>query len=262
MDTNGHTTTETAIALRQPTAMAAFEPRTFDQAMAMAEKIAKSGLLGDLNTPEKVFLVMATGAELGIPLTAALRGIHIIKGKAVTSADLKVSLCLRRPDLCEFFRLVSSTDEEATYETKRAGCESKSVTFRMKDAERAQLIKDDSNWKKYPRVMLRHRAASELATAVYPDLVMGVYAEEEREEIEAGAAPSVIVSGDVQPLSQVVDAEPVDFAADYLARLGDCADLAAVDALSAEAVSHYGKGKTPDALKDATKARRSALKGE
>src|SRR5581483_12106527 len=81
MDTNGHTTTETAIALRQPTAMAAFEPRTFDQAMAMAEKIAKSGLLGDLNTPEKVFLVMATGAELGIPLTAALRGIHIIKGK-------------------------------------------------------------------------------------------------------------------------------------------------------------------------------------
>jgi hypothetical protein len=60
------------------------------EAWTMASHFAKSGLLGELNTPEKVFLVMTTGAELGIPPTTALRMLSIVKGKVVLAADLMV----------------------------------------------------------------------------------------------------------------------------------------------------------------------------
>lgn len=162
--------------------MSAYTPRDIAGAVQLATHFAKSGLLGELNTPEKVMLVMATGAELGIPPTTALRSIHIIKGKPVCSADLIMSLCIRRKDRCEYFSVVESTDAQAVYETKPVGRPPVRSAFTMVDAKRAGLsFKEDSNWSKYPRAMLRHRASSELARMVYPDLVLGIYSEEEVE---------------------------------------------------------------------------------
>jgi len=173
-----------AIPPSQPTtSLAAYEPRNVEEAYQLAKYFAASGLLADLGRPEQVLLIMATGAELGIPTTTALRGIHIIKGKPVVSADLKVSLCIRRRDRCEYFSLIESTEERATYETKPVGGKPISMTFTLKDAERARLSFDpNSNWSKYPRVMLRHRAAAELAQAVYPDLVLGLYSPEQLDD--------------------------------------------------------------------------------
>lgn len=172
----------TALATVPPQAnsLSAYEPKDMSQAFQLATYFAKSNLLGELHTPEQVMLIMATGAELGIPPTTAIRAIHIIKGKPVVSADLKVALCLRRKDRCEYFVLIKSDEEHAVYETKPVGGQPVQMKFTLDDAKRAKLsFQPDSNWCKYPRVMLRHRASAELAQAVYPDLVLGLGSEDD-----------------------------------------------------------------------------------
>jgi hypothetical protein len=184
---NGHKLT--AIEIAKPNMARAYEPQNYGEAMQMAKTLAGSSLLGALKTPEAVFMVMATGAELNIPPTAALRSVHIVQGKPVLSADLIVAVCLRSP-LCGYFTCKKSTPAEATYETKRRGSGPVENTFSLEDATRAGLSGKD-NWKNYGKAMLRHRAAAELARMVYPDLILGIYAEEEMQEV--GAPPPIEV---------------------------------------------------------------------
>jgi hypothetical protein len=181
-------------------ALAAYEPRSYEDALRLATHYAKSGLLGQLGV-DAVLFIMAMGAELGIPPTAALRAIHVVKGKPILSADLMVAMCVKRNDLCEHFTCIESTETSATYETKRRGAEKARTTFTMEDAKRAKLglewdqhrrvmlESSDSNWAKYPRTMLRKRAAAELARQVYPDVVMGLYSDAEEEEIARDVTP-------------------------------------------------------------------------
>ncbi|HJU21443.1 MAG TPA: hypothetical protein VJ891_02950, partial [Casimicrobiaceae bacterium] len=122
------------------TALAAYEPRNLSEAYSLAKYYAESKLLArELQSPEAALLIMATGAELGIPATTALRAIHIINGKPVTSADLMVALCLQKRSVCERFELIESTETLATYETVRKGQSPKRMTFTLEDARRARL---------------------------------------------------------------------------------------------------------------------------
>lgn len=183
-ETNGTNGKSTALAIRTPVAVNAYEPRSSTEAIEIAKHFASSKLLPDLNA-DAVFLIMAVGAELGIPATAALRSVYVVKGKPFVSADLMKSLCLRRRDVCEFFRLVKSDATLATYTAKRVGDEAVTMTFTIEQAKRAKLIKGDSAWEAYPETMLRHRCVAMLAREVFPDLTLGIYCQEEREEMEA-----------------------------------------------------------------------------
>lgn len=201
--------------------LVAYEPRSFDDAMRMALVFAQSGLLGEIRSQEAALLIMATGAELGIPATTALRGIYIVKGKPILSSDLIVALCLKRKDLCEYFICVESTDRLATYETKRVGVPTPvRNTFTIEDATRAKLglewdkqhskmvPSSDSNWSKYPKAMLRHRASSELARQVYPDIVLGLYTQADEDELRGEAidvTPTQLVT---QPIRVDTKSEP------------------------------------------------------
>jgi len=190
-----------SIRTPQTSAMAAYEPRSFDEAMRLATVFAASGLLGEVRNEAAALLVMATGAELGISATTALRSIYIVKGKPMMSSDLMVGLCIKRKDVCEYFICTESTDQQATYQTKRVGVNNPIThTFTMADAQRARLAGGgESMYAKYPKTMLRHRAAAELARQVYPDIVLGLYSDAEKDDFEAI---------DVTPAPQLVT-EPV-----------------------------------------------------
>jgi hypothetical protein len=126
--TDGSAATALVPAPQRNEALTAYEPHNYDEALRLATHYAKSGLLGQLS-PDAVLLIMATGAELSIPPTAALRAIHIVKGKPILSADLMVAMCVKRTDICEYFKCIESTDERATYETKRRGDAEAQATF-------------------------------------------------------------------------------------------------------------------------------------
>ena len=110
---------------------------------------------------------------------ASLRSVHLIKGKHCLSADLMVALVLKSGK-ADYFRMVESTDELATFETMRKGePEPTRLSFTMEQAQKAGLVQPNGNWHKYRSQMLRARAKSELARLVYPDLLAGLYTPEE-----------------------------------------------------------------------------------
>ncbi|MEO1632356.1 MAG: recombinase RecT [Bacteroidota bacterium] len=159
-------------------------PTTFDQASAFADAVARSSFVPDAfrGKPGDVLACIIAGHELGIGPMQALRSIHVVKGKPILSADLMVALC-KRSGVCRYFRLVESTPERAVYETQREGDpEPTRLVWTMQDAKRARLT-GNGNWQKHPAAMLRARCSSALARAVYPDLVAGIYEDDEAREI-------------------------------------------------------------------------------
>lgn len=272
-----------AVRAQPATSIAPYEPRSFDEAMRLATVYASSGLLGEVRSHEAALLIMATGAELGIPATTALRSIHIVSGKPVLSADLLVAMCVKAKDICEYFLCVESTDRQATYETKRVGAPPPPVrlTFTIEDAQRAKLgmsydrnsgkysPSSDSNWAKYPRTMLRKRAASELARQVYPDIVLGLYSDAEEDEMRASiidVTPAAVQQLVTEPAKPVEAEEPIDRAVDrWTIELTNATTVAQCDAIGAEMGKRLRKGteqhtEMAAVYKDRVKAIKAAAK--
>lgn len=167
---------------------AALTPRTFDEAIRFSETVARSSFVPDVyrGKPGDILACVIAGHELGIGPMQALRAIHVVKGKPILSADLMVAL-VKRSGACRYFRLVSSTADEATYETVRDGDpEPTRMQWTMSQARAAGLT-NNPTWRAHAGAMLRARCASALARAVYPDLVLGIYDEDEGREISGRA---------------------------------------------------------------------------
>jgi len=172
----------------------AIVPRSVGEAEQLANTLSRSALIpADLrNKPGDVLLILLTGAELGLGPTAALRGIYCVKGRPTISAQMMVGLVQASP-ACEFFRLVESTAERATYECKRKGDpKPTTITWTIEQAKSAGLL-SNGTWKAYPAEMLRARCASALARAAFPGEILGLYS---KEEIEAD--PSIREPAEVQ----------------------------------------------------------------
>lgn len=167
--------------------LALYDPNFANGAMSLAKQLSTSALLPRAlqGKPADVLIVLLTGRELGIGPMQAIRGINVIDGKGVTSADLMVALAISKRDVCEYFRLLESSPQKATYETKRVGSEPVKLTWTIQQAQTARLT-GKQNWQTYPDAMLRARCAAALARAVYPDLFLGVYTPEEAESFANG----------------------------------------------------------------------------
>ena len=153
------------------------------------ERIAKMAAASGMCTVrkwEEAAYLLATGYELGLSPMQSLRGIYVVNGKPVLSADLLVAV-VRRSGLCESWHVIESTDERCSITTRRKGePEAATRTWTMADAKRAQIT-GKPIWSQYPRTMLRHRCASDLARDVYPDVILSLY---DPEELGAGASPN------------------------------------------------------------------------
>ena len=170
----------------------ALEPSTPKAAWIVACKLYDSRLYQKFTSAEAIFAVMLRGRALGLDATTALDLFHFFKGKPTMHASLIVGLVLRSKK-AEYFELAETTHERATWVTKRHGAKREvSISWSMEDAHRSGLVElvngkyrgrsqsgEPSNWDKIPRTMLRHRAGTELARAVYPDIVAGLYDPEE-----------------------------------------------------------------------------------
>ncbi len=176
---------------------------------ALAEQFAKSKLIPtDLQGKSAdVFVTLLAGHELGLSPMAALRGIHVVKGKPVLSSDTMAAIVLAS-GAAEYIRCVESTPTVATYATKRKGVpgEEDVRTWTMEDARRAKL--DGDNWTKYPRAMLKARCKAELLRDVYPDVLAGCYVDGEIDDPSQIQRPAKIAP--VAAPADVIDAEVVE----------------------------------------------------
>lgn len=172
--------TRAVVEARQAMEGIGLTPSNFGDAWTMAQTLARSELVPDAmrGKPANVLLATMWGLEVGIGPARSLATIDVIKGKATMSADLVAALVMKHPD-CEYFTLIESSSERCTYETKRRGSPKPiQLTWTIEDARRAGLTTKD-NWTAYPAAMLRARTKKDLATAAYPDVVLGIEAAEE-----------------------------------------------------------------------------------
>ena len=237
-------------------------PTTIDQAFWLATQLLKSGLLGKaIQKPEAAFAVILAGRELGLTSMQSLRSLHLIEGKPTLSADLMAALCKRSP-LCKAFRLVESTPTIATYEAERAGEGVTRMSFTMAEAIAAGVAGRD-NWKKFPAAMLRARCIAAIARVVFPDLLLGVY---EQDEI---AAPTNDTppppSAPIPMRAVIVEAPPVPVdpavVEIWTERFDHAADLAALDELRKACKSEVRDQETLLAIGNAFAKAQRALKG-
>lgn len=202
-------------------------PRSMVEVQSMAEILAKSSLLPDAlkgKVPDVVVQILA-GQELGLSPMASIRGVHIVQGKPILSADTMVALVLASGS-CEYFQVVNENETSVTYETKRKGAPStQKYTWSDEDTKAAGLNTKD-NWRLHKKQMRRARCKAILARDVYPDVLAGVY-EFDSSEIEE---PRVI-HRDIKPVTDIVDAEIVSETTEDLAKL--CAEAPSLDQLEA-----------------------------
>lgn len=164
--------------------------RNLDDVERLA-RIAVASSYTACRRPEEAAFLLMTGRELGLSPMQSLRGIYVVSGKPVLSADLMVA-AVRRSGLCESWRVVESTPQRCEIETLRKG---ETVPARrvwtMDDAKRAGLT-GKGTWAAYPAAMLRHRCAADLARQEYPDVLLGLYDPDEMDA--APAHPAVVES--------------------------------------------------------------------
>jgi RecT family len=160
---------------RLPPTLQEVDPmRQWEAMLAQAQTLVRSGFLPKaINTAEKALAVMQTGKELGIGAMQSLRAIHIIDGKPTMSAELIAGLVLSRIPGA-MLRVVETTEDRCVVHAARPGHEPTPFVFTMQDAKQAGIASKD-NWRKYPRAMLRSRAITEAARAIFPDATMGLY---------------------------------------------------------------------------------------
>lgn len=166
--------------------MSVYSPRDLAQSQAVAETLARSGLVAEVlrGKPEAVWAILALGHELGMGPMAALSGIHVIAGKPGPSPQTMLALCLRSP-VCEYFTfLPDDSDEKAAFwVAKRRGSQPVRIGFTIEEARECGYLSRDG-WRKQPKVMLRWRCMAALARIVFPDITQGLYTTDELDDVE------------------------------------------------------------------------------
>lgn len=167
------------------------EPTDFEQAWKIAHMFAEIRYCGVV-TPAEALARIMYGANLGLSAMAALANVFTIPDangapKPALEASTMLGVCLQNPHICEYFRVVETTDERAVFVAKRVGGEEVRHTWTFQMAIRAGLVdrggddekKKKNNWNRYPDAMLRARCITALARLVFPDLIRGFSSVEE-----------------------------------------------------------------------------------
>jgi len=199
---------------KRETAMQPFVPQNLDQLYSLAKRLAQSSLIPShlRGKPDDVAVILMKGQELGVSPLTSLGTIHVIEGKPGSSAELMAALVLRRPDVTELFRVVESTDDHATVEAKRVGWpDARCISYTFTQAKNAKLT-GKANWQAHPAAMLRARAISAACHSWFQDVTLGLYCDDELDEIRRGRGATVD-HGEVIDVSPT-DVTPVDYSAE------------------------------------------------
>jgi hypothetical protein len=172
-------------------------PQNMSEVYAFAKTIAEStfcpkdmrGRAGD------VIAAIQLGSELGMSPMAALQGICVINGRPSLYGDALLALVLAQPDVIDVV-------EEYDDKTRTASCtvirqrgtreRSTTRTFSMDDAVKAKLASKTGPWTDYPKRMQAMRARSWALRDSCPDILRGMIAHEEAQDIPQQLQATVV----------------------------------------------------------------------
>lgn len=207
-------------------------PKTADEAMAIASRIAESGLIPKdyRGKPNDVFACMLWCHTLGMPIMQGLQSIAVINGRPSLFGDGLLAIVMASGKLEDFKETIERGNDGklvATCIVKRKGLSSPVTwSFSEDDATTAGLWNRLDTWKKHPKRMLQMRARAFALRSAFPDVLSGMASAEEMQDVEdlpKGDAPEAAPSrkmparkakkvepADVSDLDPIEPPEPVD----------------------------------------------------
>lgn len=155
--------------------------RDLTSVQSLAEAFTQSGMFTDIKSKAQAIVKIVAGSELGLPPVYSMQNINLIRNRLTTSANTMAMLVKKSGRYN--YRIKKHDEQEcsiAFYEIENdKWVEVGDSTFTMKDATKADLVKPESGWAKYPRAMLFSRAISQGARIYAPDAIGGIYTDEE-----------------------------------------------------------------------------------
>jgi len=163
---------------QQETGLAIYQPNmSVTELRQIAMDFAKSGYFQDAREAVQAIVKIQAGRELGFGPVYSMTKIYIVKGKVTVSAETMGAMIKRsgRYD----YKVIHLDDSKCALQFFDSGKPDYLSTFTMEDAKRADLVKQDSGWAKWPRAMLMSKALSQGARIVCPHVISGTYTPEE-----------------------------------------------------------------------------------
>jgi hypothetical protein len=150
-------------------------------AFYVARMFHSSGMMPvGLDTPQKVFVALVMGAELGISAMQSVQNIAPINGRPAVWGDLMLALCEQSGVMDDFEEREEGEGDSyvATCIVKRKSRSKPTVrSFSMKKAKAAGLTnKTKTPWASYPERMCQMRARSWALRDAFPDVLKGLRA--------------------------------------------------------------------------------------
>lgn len=150
-------------------------PRSLNARLKLAELLAKSTLLPDdfRGSTANILAAQLAADSLDIALWTAMQELYVgPRGKIGMSALLMRGLIIRAGHV---FNVLASSENSATVQIHRLGeaHPRPAVTYAMREAFTAGLVKADSNYHKQPAAMMLARATSRAARLYAADVVLG-----------------------------------------------------------------------------------------
>lgn len=139
----------------------------------VGEWVARSGMFGT-DRIEQGNMIAVQCIEEGLKISEWPRIYNLIQGRASKKAIAAQAEFEEKGGSVEWLD-TGSDGQKASARFTWPGKKPIEVAFTMAQAERAQLVKKDSNWQKWPDRMLRARVLSEGISLLAPKIYAGTY---------------------------------------------------------------------------------------
>lgn len=191
--------------------VAAVVPANVGEMMQLADYLAKSEMIPKSyhGKPQEIVVAMMYGMELGLPPLAAVRHVAVINGRPALYGDGQLGVAMGKGMVETIREKIEGEGDQmkAVCSVKRKGMVDPVIhTFSMADAKKAGLWNKAGPWSLYPKRMLQMRARSFALRDAFPDLLLGMSAEESH---DAGVGPDHardVTPSDITPPASRLDA--------------------------------------------------------
>lgn len=171
--------------------------RHWNTYVSICQSIAQSGKAGKLRTPEQVLAVAIQGSELGLAPMTSVNWIDPIEGRLSIKAACAQALVLR--DLPGSRFEIEEGDDYCEVRLSVPDRPNYTARFTVEMAQKAGLVKPDSNWEKYQDDMLFSKAVLRAVRRVAPDVLCGMYSPEELGEVQTEEPVTIDVGAPAAP---------------------------------------------------------------
>ena len=204
---------------RIPVAMGV-SPKTLDEAWRLSQILATSELVPKpfRGKPADVLVAMELGMELGFAPLQALQSVAVINGRPSVWGDGLLAIITASPlfeNVDEYFEVDNQRRDGLVADDwkKDSTCAVCTFTrhnkptpvtcrFTVGQAKKAGLLTKEGPWQSYPDRMLKMRARGFAARDAFPDLLRGLKAAEEVQDIEDDDEAPIPPPAEVRRISQ------------------------------------------------------------